>query len=111
MLLSILDNRGFLTSEVTRASFSKIESISTYSQARPATKITCTAEEIESDNCPLYWMISMISGGTTITITRQYKGWLETFGDIGGIKEVALIVAGLLYCLFHDRAVKDYMVW
>ena len=36
---------------------------------------------------------------------------LETIGDIGGINEITLFVAGIIYYLFHKVAVKKFLVW
>ena len=107
----IIDSKGFLTPEIDKAAFSQVKSTYTTSMSRPISETYCSTASIKDGSCYAYIWFSTISGGSTVTVSRSYKGWLETFGDIGGIKEVVLILSSLLYCFFHDRAVQDYMVW
>lgn len=44
------------------------------------------------------------------SITRTYKGLIETLGEIGGIKELIYLAAYLLYSYYHERISKEILV-
>ena len=74
-------------------------------------QVQCTEATILSRTCRAYLRILWSSGGGTSTIIRTYKGWLETMGDVGGLKEVTIFAFGVLYWYFHNRRMKEYMIF
>lgn len=107
----IIDSKGFLLPETVRKVYSQIERTQPTNKVRPADKIQCTLQELDDFECQAYVTLSFQSGGLKYTINRKYKSLLETIGDIGGINEITLFIAGMIYYLFHQVAVKKFLVW
>ena len=92
-------------------SYTSVEKSLFSSQARDPSQIQCTSAQIDSRICRAYFRIIFGSGGAASTVTRTYKGWLETMGDVGGLKEVTIFAFGVLYWYFHNRRLKEYMIF
>ena len=107
----IIDSKGFLLPETVSKVYSQIEQMQPTNKIRLDEKTHCTLQELDSFECQAYVTLSFQSGGQKYTIHRKYKSLLETIGDIGGINEITLFVAGMIYYLFHKVAVKKFLVW
>lgn len=110
MTTNIFDDKGFLSAESARASFTHSERIQMNLLYRDGSQTQCLPEELESYECKGYFFFEVVSGGTLRKITRSYKGFIETCGDIGGIKELIYLVFFYLYIFYNQRATKTLLV-
>ena len=51
-----------------------------------------------------------MSGGAIRTYTRNYKDFITTMGDLGGVREVVYSLVFYLYVLYNNRERKRAMV-
>ena len=93
-----------------RQSVSKADRIIYNTMSRDASKTVCMPEDIEKDSCTPYYVFSWASSGARLTITRSYKDFLSTIGDIGGVNELILIFIALAYSYYHSFAFRNYMI-
>ena len=110
MTTNIFDDKGFLSAKSLRSSITHSERIQMNLLYRDGSQTQCLPEELESYDCKGYFFFEIISGGTVVKITRSYKGFIETCGDIGGIKELIYLVFFYLYIFYNQRATKTMLV-
>ena len=99
----IIDSSGFLFPEKVGKNYADIQSMTQMPDYRDSSIVSCPPNS-DINTCPPYNTIQMTSSGTTVTIERSYKGLLESFGDVGGIKEVILIVVVFIYSFYHPSS-------
>ena len=51
-----------------------------------------------------------MSSSDILTISREYRGVIETLSDIGGIKEILHMIFMFIYPLYHAVASRSIMV-
>ena len=107
----IVDDRGFMIGKSDRNTYYTTDRYFTNSKARSSSNVQCTVEEIEGFGCKVYFYYIYHSGPGQQTITRSYKGWLETFGDIGGVAELLFLFFTFIYSTWNHRQLKKYMAW
>ena len=108
--MEIIDSRGFMMSNTLRQSVSKADRVLYNTMSRNAHKTVCTPQDIVDNLCPPYYIFTWASSGARVTITRSYKDFLSTIGDIGGVNELTLILLTLVYYLYHNRSYKSFMI-
>ena len=111
MMYSTIENdRGFLFGESRVTSYYHVEKELIVSQFRPLNQIECNPSLIGTAECKPYIITEIMSGGKSLVQVREYKGVVETLGEIGGVKELVYICFFYLYTFYHDRAAKHSMV-
>ena len=102
----IVDDRGFMIGKKDRETYFTADRYFTNQKARSSSNVQCTAQ-----SCKSYFKYIYHSGPGQQTITRSYKGWLETFGDIGGVAELLFLFFSVIYSTWNHRQLKKYMAW
>jgi hypothetical protein len=110
MKAEIKDDNGYLSPTQQPATFSVIRNIQYLAFERNASKTTCTEEEIKSYKCDTYYRLVFSNTYSHLVITREYKGLIETFSEIGGMVELILIVTSAFYSIYHNEALRQYLV-
>jgi len=105
----IEDTAGFLSSNVVRASFIDSDNVMMKYSYRQASQTTCTTQEITSDTCIPYVRLGYSSSGSNRLVQRSYVGLFETLGNIGGLKEILLLIIALSYGCYYDRALRNHI--
>ena len=100
-MTKIIDNSGFFSGTNLKTEYSSVERQQFNSRYRDHVTVTCTAESILDYSCTSYISFFYNSGPAIETITRTYKGWLETLGDIGGVSEILFIAFSLIYSVYN----------
>lgn len=93
--------------------YSELGTIFTTSSYRDPSKIQCTAEEAAAtveNSCRSYFEFNIQASGQSVSVKRRYKTMTETFGEIGGVKEVIIIVIGSFYAFFHAKYFDQAMI-
>ena len=54
--------------------------------------------------CQPYIIFDYSSSSDIMTITREYKGVIETLSDIGGFKEILHMIFMFIYPIYHAMA-------
>lgn len=106
----IQDSSGTFSKEVERAKYLDVGRQELAQSFRDITQFTCTALQYASSTCLPYITIEYFSSGTDQALFRTYTGILDTLGNIGGLKEVIMIVFAFIYSFYHDRSMKKYMI-
>ena len=94
----IQDEKGLLGVSSMRHKYADFYGTSQYYKSRDSARIQCDLEDKTID-CKPYMQSKIVCGGETITYTRSYRGVLETFGHIGGTKDILFSVFGIIYLL------------
>jgi len=71
--------------------------------------LTCTETQISSNKCTSYVTIEYRSSGIEDTCTRTYTEILSAISEVGGIKELLFMLAGLLYLYYNDIYYERYL--
>lgn len=71
--------------------------------------ITCTELQINSGQCMSFFTAEYRSSGIEDTCTRTYTEILSAVSDVGGIKELLFMMAGLLYVYYNDFFYEKYL--
>lgn len=108
----ITDTRDFPFPEQTVVQYSTIQKAKTSVLGRDPTQLSCTKQQIEAKTleCVPYLQHWYISGGVTETVTRGYKGVLDTLGGIGGLREVIYFAAFVVYMFFDKKSQRASLV-
>lgn len=108
----ILDARDFPFPESEAVSYSSIQKAKTSVLGRDPTQLSCTKAQIEAKTleCVPYLQHWYISGAVTETVTRGYKGVLDTLGGIGGLREVIYFSAFVIYMFFDKKSQRAGLV-
>ena len=110
MKTEIANDKGFLFGEDTVSSFLHSSSDSYMLQQRDPSSLQCSLHQVDKYQCSGYIYMEVMSGGKTRIITRDYKGVVETLGDLGGVKELLLIVFVSVYGIYNQTVIKRVMV-
>lgn len=109
--IEIWDSRNLLfTPDTLRTKYAKVETQFTTPASRDSNKVSCSLMEIKTNTCDPYFVRIVQSGGSKQTITRSYKGLVETLGDVGGSRDTIFTIALLLYIFFNERSKKKYLL-
>src|SRR3990167_2763396 len=93
--------------------YSELGSIFTTTSYRDPTKVSCTPQEAEAtveNSCRSYFEFNIQASGQSVSVKRRYKTVTETFGEIGGVKEVIIIDIGSFYAFFHSKYFDRAMI-
>ena len=107
---SIWDDNGFLFGEKLRLSFTSVQSTHPTFEYRDSFSIQCTPNSVGTDACQAYLRLDVMSGGRQERYMREYKGLIETLGEIGGIKELLFTVLSYIYYAYNTREMKRKLV-
>jgi hypothetical protein len=110
MQTTIWDHEGYFFGSTLRDSFFSVEKTVTSMATRPVGQLYCTKNQIKDKSCSWYYFFLYISGGKEARITRSYKEFISTMGDIGGVKEFLSFVVFILYKYYNDYHRKRVMV-
>lgn len=108
--VTIVNDNGFLQAQNKVTSFAEIGKSYVYSGYRDEDNITCNIDENSFTDCPPYYQIQLQSSNSRKTITRTYKGILETLGEIGGLKELIQMAVFIFYMHYHSMMTKRTVV-
>ena len=107
----VKDFRGVLPSWKERSSFYDIKDTFYNAGSRDPSQVTCDEIDVyDSTKCVSYLEMMFQSSGSVSKINRRYKTLTETFGELGGIKEVLLLVFVLIYYRFNLNARDQYLI-
>ncbi len=110
-LNKVQDYRGVVPTWKKRLQFFDIKETFYNIGYRDQTKIFCNPQNLlDYNECPPYMEFSFQSSVTTTRINRRYKTLTETFGEIGGIKEVLLMAFMILYSRYHSKRRAEFMI-
>ena len=99
----IIDDKGFMIGMTDRNKFYTTDRYFTNTRYRDAQTVQCLPEDIQNQACDAYLYYIYHSGPGKQTITRSYKGWLQTFGDIGGVTELLFVFFSISYSFWNHR--------
>ena len=107
----VLDFRGLLPAWVERTSFYDIKDTFYNTASRDPSQFTCAADEVlDSSKCVSYLEMMFQSSGSVANINRRYKTLTETFGELGGIKEVLFIIFFWAYYHYNLKVRNQYLI-
>ena len=106
----IIDQAGFLFPDVSVVNFTQVSDPFPNSGWRDTSKIFCTLAEISDFSCRPYLVNLVLSSNTKVKYSRNYKGLLETLGEIGGLKDLIFIMCFLFYSSYHEKASRAVLV-
>ena len=109
-LNEIYDNFGFGYSAKLRSSYFDIGSTGYLTRMRNSAVITCTEAQITASACAPYLKFSYRSSPRYSKTIRNYKGPMETLGEMGGLKEIFFIAFFLLYFPFDYFNKQRYIL-
>ena len=85
-----------------------------HSNSRDHAQITCSAAQIgaNSKECEPYFELSVTSSNEAERIIRKYSHIFEALAEVGGFREVILMIFGSLYFVYNcfGRELKRYIV-
>ena len=113
MKTQVLNDNGLFAENSEVASSVTTDYTRTITAHRNPSKTECTYYANQEDmekNCPFYLKVQTNSGGKVVRFTRTYKGVVETFGDIGGIRDIIFSVAMFVYGCFHSKLITTSVV-
>ena len=110
MRTEIYDSRGFLSEESLESTFSSNERVQMNLFSREESQTSCSPEELDDGRCRAYFYFETISGASLLKVTRNYKGMIETFGDIGGIRELVYLLFIYFYSFYNQQVQKQVLV-
>lgn len=107
----ILNDFGIFSPVRTATEYNSVEKRDYFTQHRDQNQIWCSFEQIKSrKNCKPYLRFDLRAGGETKTLTRKYPFILDTFGNIGGMAEVMIIIINLIYAGFNSYSMMKYII-
>ena len=106
----IYDDKGFLFGKSLRANFTKLEKSIFNPMSRDPSQFECQESTIADGQCKPYVRIDYKSSGTMIKTNRSYQGFMDTLGQIGGIKEILFFILYYMYGFYHSKATTQYLV-
>jgi hypothetical protein len=108
---AIVEKKGFLSKEKTTHSFFSIGKSSTGFYSRDNNQITCAKfDDLRDFVCMPYYSMEMIVSGTSLRITREYKGIVESISEVGGMIDIIYLLFSVLYGLYYHKALKAGLV-
>ena len=110
MQTSIWDNEGYFFGTSKRDSYFSVEKVVTSMATRDGSELSCTKASIRDRSCNWFYFFLYISGGKEARITRSYKEFIATMGDIGGVMEFVYFFVFAVYKVYNDRHRKHMMV-
>lgn len=110
MQTSIWDNEGYFFGTSKRDSYFSVEKVVTSMATRDGSELYCTKAMIHDRSCNWFYFFLYISGGKEARITRSYKEFITTMGDIGGVREFVYFLVFTFYKFYNDRHRKHMMV-
>ena len=105
----IIDSYGFLRSDKQRMSFVDVSKEARVSNGRNGLITKCAAGEESMEACPPYLKVEIHASGTTLLMERSYRSITDTFGDIGGLKEILLLVISFFYGFYNQFFLKKFV--
>ena len=106
----VIDKAGFLFSDKSVINFTQVSLPFPTSGWRNESHLSCTFNEVLKTVCKPYLTLMMLTSNTKITLSRQYKGLLETLGEIGGLKDLCHLLCFSFYFSYHASATRQVLV-
>ena len=73
-----------------------------YSNSRDASVIACDAADVGSQRkCPPYFELSVSASNELQIVTRSYINLIEALSEVGGFREVILMIFGSIYFVYN----------
>ena len=104
----IVDNTNWLQPKHENVSYSDIFKEQSTTFQRSGTY--CTPLAIATYQCQFYLQISFRHSGVTTEATRTYPNLVDAMSDVGGFKEVLLLVIGFIYAFYNDVFMGRYLI-
>ena len=99
----------FLSTPTVVKTFADLRSVISNHQSRDQSQVTCDYTN-PAITCIPYFEFIIHSSGTSVTVSRTYKGDLESFGDFGGFKKVIILAITFIYSFYHGRSQMKFMI-
>ncbi len=106
----IMNDDGFLFGTSEQSRFTSIYSTSSSTSDRNPNQLSCTPEEIKLRSCIPYFIQNIINAKRKMIITRQYKGIVETFSELGGLIDMLFLIFYFPYAFYNGRVVREFLV-
>ncbi len=100
-LTNIAEQKGFLSKEKTTHSFFSVGKFSTGYYERDPIQTTCKADD-DPIICSSYYQLEMVVSGTSLKITREYKGIVESISEVGGMVDIVYLIFAFFYGIYHQ---------
>ena len=104
----IVEDRGFLSGKKVTHSFTSIQKDETKLISRDRSQMTCRDPVVPA--CTPYFLQSILLSNTQVTTIREYRGVVETVGEIGGTTKAVIAVFSMLYNLYYQVVRKRQLV-
>ncbi len=105
----IVDSYGFLRANRKRKSFIDVREKARITNGRNFRVFQCAADVVQSSSCQPYVSVEIHASGTSVLIERTYRSITDTFGDIGGIKEVLFLAISFFYRIYNQLSLKKFL--
>ena len=106
----IINNDGFLFGSRLVNHFTSIISTVSSASDRNPTQLSCTPDQLKAKSCIPYFIQNIMVGKQKMIITRQYKGIVETFSELGGMIDMLFLLFYLPYSLYNARVLREVIV-
>ena len=104
----IVEDRGLFIGPTNTHFFTPIDKESRQLSSRDNSQIFCT--EARFPACVPYFGQSLMLSNEMLTLNRQYKGIVETIGEIGGSVKAVLAIFSLIYGVYSNVSKKKEFV-
>ena len=108
---TIYEFRGFLSGYSITNEFFGENKFSSNFWSRDRDQITCNnTDEMLRLSCVSYYSLELTVSSSSVKLTREYKGLIESVSEIGGMIELIMILFCLVYSFYHHSALEEEMV-
>ena len=107
----IWDSNWDFINPTLKARFSSIEKRNIYTVLGGKIPRHCPAEELKKyrPNCNPYFYFSYHPGSVKVEYLRQYKTFVTTLSDIGGIYDIIILAFALCYMWYNSRSLDNFL--
>ncbi len=107
----VMDFIGVMPKWTERKSYFDIKEVFYNVASRLESQTTCPSSQVKDNSqCSSYLELTLQSSGSVMRINRRYKTLSETCGELGGIKEVLLLIFLLCYYRYSLQARDEYLI-
>ena len=107
----MIDYRGFFPTWTASAKIFDIKDTFFNVADRPTASTTCAPADIKDvEKCPSYLEYIIQSSGHLMVVNRKYKTLSETFGELGGVNSVVLMVFLIGYLIYNIQIRKQVLL-
>ena len=106
--VSLLKDNAFISSPKEEGAFMDVESRTVSKVHRDRLQMWCGAEMVGNDmECEPYVSVRVYSSNKQKVITRVYPNVVQALSEVGGFRELVLMVLGMVY-LVYDWIFDDF---